>query len=77
MIIRKGIEKVKLVIFTRTAAATIGVASKNENLAALSLSILRALATVKVIPDLETPGKAAANAWEIPTIIACFKLIFS
>ena len=48
--------------FTRTAAATIGVDNKNEYFAALSLSIFNPLATVIVIPERETPGKAAANA---------------
>ena len=59
---KNGIENVKLVIFTSTAAATIGVASKKENFAALSLSIFNALAVVNVMPDLDTPGNAAARA---------------
>lgn len=42
------------------AAAVIGVASKKEYLAALSLSIPKALATVIVIPERDTPGNAAA-----------------
>ena len=49
-------------ILTSTAAATIGAESKNENLAADSRSTPDARATVMVIPDLETPGKAAASA---------------
>ena len=60
--IKNGIEKTNSVIFTKTAAVIIGVASKKENLAALSLSIFKSLATVIVIPERETPGKAAASA---------------
>ena len=74
---KKGTENVNLVISNSTAAATIGVANKKENFAALSLSILSVLATVIVIPDLETPGKAAAIACEVPTNKDCFKVIFS
>ena len=40
----------------------IGVESKNEYFAALSLSTPKALATVIVIPDLDVPGNAAAIA---------------
>ena len=52
----------KSVILTNTAANTIGVESKNEYFAALSLSTPKALATVIVIPDLDVPGNAAAIA---------------
>ena len=60
-----------------TAAKTIGVESKNEYFAALSLSSFKALATVIVIPDLEVPGKAAAIACEIPIKNDCLNVIFS
>lgn len=59
------------------AAAVIGVASKKEYLAALSLSIPKALATVIVIPERDTPGNAAAMLWEVPIAIECFKFISS
>ena len=54
--------KTKFFISYKAAAATIGADNRNENFAEDSLSIPIALATVIVIPDLETPGKAAAKA---------------
>ena len=69
-------EKVNLFKSNITAASVIGIANINENLAALSLSIFNALATVIVIPDLDTPGNAAATACDSPTSIACFNDIF-
>ena len=60
-----------------TAAKTIGVDNKNEYLAALSLSIFNALATVIVIPDLEVPGNAAAIACDIPIKNDCLNVMFS
>ena len=65
------------VILTKTAAKIIGVDSKNEYLAALSLSIFNALATVIVIPDLDVPGNAAAIACDIPIKNDCLNVIFS
>ena len=59
----------------KTAAATIGADRRKENFAALSLSIFKLLAIVIVIPERETPGKAAAIACDIPIKIDCFKLI--
>ena len=60
-----------------TAANVIGVASKNENFAALSLSTPTPLATVIVIPERDTPGNAAAIACDIPINIDCFNVISS
>ena len=57
-----GIPNAKSPMSNITAAAVIGAASINENLAADFLSIPYPLATVIVIPDLETPGNAAAIA---------------
>ena len=76
------IQKAKLVNWNLpkskiTAAAVIGVASKNEYLAAPSLSIPNALATVIVIPERETPGNAAAKHCDVPISIDCFSVIFS
>ena len=44
--------------------------------ATLSLSTFKALPTVIVAPDLETPGMNA-NTCEIPIKNACLKVIFS
>lgn len=57
-------KSVKIIFFKSniTAATVIGVASKNEYLAALSLSIPKLLAIVIVIPERDTPGNAAAKA---------------
>ena len=63
-------------MLTNTAANIIGVESKNEYFAALSLSTFRALATVIVIPDLDVPGNAAAIACDIPIRNDCLKLIY-
>ena len=59
----------------KAAPAIIGVAKKNENLAAASLVKPKHLAVVIVIPDLETPG-IKAKACEHPIIIACEKVSF-
>ena len=69
--------KVKLDKSKITAASVIGVASIKENLAALSLSILKYLAVVMVIPERDTPGNAAASACDIPIHTACLKVIRS
>ena len=60
-----------------TAATVIGVASKNEYLAALSLSTPKLLAIVIVIPERDTPGNAAAKACDAPIAIDCFSVISS
>ncbi len=60
-----------------TAAKVIGVASKNEYFAALSLSNPSALATVIVIPERDTPGNAAARACDMPIKNDCLNVIFS
>ena len=65
----------KSVILTNTAASIIGVDNKNEYLAALSLSTFNALATVIVIPDLDTPGKAAAIACDIEIKRDCLNVM--
>ena len=64
-------------MLTSTAANIIGVDNKNEYLAALSLSIFKALATVIVIPDLDVPGNAAAIACDIPIKNDCLNVISS
>ena len=51
-----------------------GIPTKNESLAAVFLSIPENNADVKVIPDLETPGKIAKD-WEKPKKIISFKLM--
>ena len=53
---------VKSFMESNTAAATIGAESRNEYLAALSLSTHIARAVVIVIPERDTPGIAAASA---------------
>ena len=68
-----GNEKVNLVKSNTTAASVIGIANIKENLAALSLSTFKALATVIVIPLRDTPGNAAAIACDAPIKIDCFK----
>ena len=74
--IKNAKSKVKCLISYKAAAATIGVESKKEYFATDSRSIFIYLPTVMVIPDLETPGNAAANACEIEIQIDCFKVIF-
>ena len=51
-----------------------GIPTKKESLAAVSLSIPENNAEVKVMPDLETPGKIARDC-EIPNKITSLSLI--
>ena len=60
-----------------TAASVIGVASKNEYLAALSLSTPNHLAVVIVIPERDVPGNAAAIACEQAIHNDCLNVICS
>ena len=72
---KKDKSKTKCFISYNAAAATIGVDKRNEYFATDSLSIPKFLPIVIVIPDLETPGKAAANACEIDINTDCFNVI--
>lgn len=72
---KNGTPNTKSFILTSAAAATTGVDNKNENFAIASLFIPIFLPTVIVIPDLDTPGNAAANACDIEISNACLNVI--
>ena len=72
---KNGKLKTKYFISYKAAAATIGVDNKKEYFATDSLSNPNPLPTVIVIPDLETPGNAAAIACEIEIKTDCFKVM--
>lgn len=73
--ITNGRLKVKCLSSYSAAAATIGVDNKKEYLATDSLFSPISLPTVIVIPDLDTPGKAAAIACDIEIRRDCFNVI--
>lgn len=73
--IKNGILNTKSFKSYNAAAATIGVDNKKEYFATDSLSNPIPLPTVIVIPDLDTPGKAAAIACEIEIKRDCLNVI--
>ena len=73
--IKNGILNTKSFKSYKAAAATTGVDNKNEYFATSSLFNPIPLPTVIVIPDLDTPGKAAAIACDIAIRSDCFNVI--